>query len=150
VVDATADPADDGSPLLDAAGKVIGVVAAVPSGGPPGLVALDGRSAASLVASAGGGAHSGPTLGLSSALLDAADAAAAHARPGALIVDVTAAGPAARAGLRVGDVVTAIDGAQVTADHPLDPVRLGLATGQNVTLTVDRGGQEQSIDLTVG
>ena len=149
-VDAVADPGGDGAPLLDAAGRVIGVVVDVPSGGPPGVVALDGRSAASLVASAGGGTHSGPTLGLSSALLDAADAAAVHARPGALVVAVATGGPAAQAGIRVGDVVTAVAGAPVTADHPLDPVRLGLATGQHVTLTVVRAGQEQSVDLTVG
>jgi S1-C subfamily serine protease len=148
-LDATPDPADDGAPLLDAAGKVIGVVVHVPSGGPPGVVALEGRSAAALVASAGGGTHTGPTLGMSSALLDAADAAAVHARPGALVVAVAAGGPAVQAGLQVGDVVTAVDGAQVTADHPLDPVRLGLATGQHVRLTVVRAGQEQSVDLTV-
>lgn len=149
VVNAIADASFDGSPLLDAAGKVIGVVVDVP-GGPPGIVALDGRSAASLVASAGGGTHTGPTLGLSSALLDAADAAAVHARPGALVVAVTAGGPAAQAGLKVGDVVTAVSGAQVTADHPLDAVRLGFATGQHVSLAVVRAGQELSVDLTVG
>jgi S1-C subfamily serine protease len=149
-VDAIADPADDGAPLLDATGKVIGVVVDVAGGGPAGVLALDGRSAASLVASAGGSARTGPTLGLNAAQLDAADAAAVHARPGALVVSVDPGGPAGLAGVRVGDVVTAVNGTAVTADRPLDPVRLGLATGQHVRLTVLRAGQEQDVDLTVG
>jgi S1-C subfamily serine protease len=147
-MDAVADPADDGAPVLDATGKVIGVVADV-AGGPPGVLALDGRSASNLVSAAGGN-RTGPTLGLATAILDAADAAAIRARPGALVVAVDATGPAYQSGLRVGDVVTAVNGAQVTPDHPLDPIRLGLATGQHVRLAVLRSGQEQDVDLTVG
>ena len=148
-VDAIADPADDGAPLIDAAGHVIGVVAAFGAGAPPGVTALDGRSAAALAAG-GAGSHGGPTMGLSAALLGAADAAAVHARAGALVVMVDPGGPADAAGLRPGDVVTAIDGVQVDSGHPLDALRLGLATGQHVRLSVLRAGQTSDIDLTVG
>ena len=145
-VDAIADPADDGAPLIDGAGHVIGVVAAFDGSAPAGVTALDGRSAAALAA----GSRGGPTMGLSAALLGAADAAAVHARAGALVVTVDPGGPADAAGLRPGDVVTAIDGVQVDAGHPLDAGRLGLATGQHVRLSVLRGGQPSELDLTVG
>lgn len=149
-VDAVSDPADDGSPLLDAAGQVIGVVTVAPPGGPPGVVALDGRAGSDLVAAAGRGSGASPTLGLTYQLLGAADAAAVHASPGALIVAVASGGPADRAGLRAGDVVTAVDGIGVDTDHPLDPVRRGLATGQRVRLSVLRGSQVLEVQAVIG
>jgi len=61
-----------------------------------------------------------------------------------------AAGPAAAAGLIPGDVVTAVGSTRLDADHPLDPTVLGLAPGQQVSLTVYRNGASRSIALTVG
>ncbi|HET9050830.1 MAG TPA: S1C family serine protease [Candidatus Dormibacteraeota bacterium] len=148
-VDATADPEDDGAPLLDSSGHVIGVVASFDSGAPPGVTALDGRSASAL-ASAGVSPGVRPSMGLSAVILDAQDAAAIHGRAGALVVTVDAGGPAGAAGLHPGDIVTSIDGAQVDAGHPPDAVALGLATGQHVRLGVLRGGQAVEVDLTVG
>ena len=48
---------------------------------------------------------------------------------GALILSVTAGGPAAAAGLLPGDVVTAVGSTALDADHPFDPTVLGLAPG---------------------
>jgi hypothetical protein len=47
-------------------------------------------------------------------------------------------------------VVTAVGSTRLDADHPLDPTVLGLAPGQQVTLTMDRNGTTRSITLTVG
>ena len=59
-------------------------------------------------------------------------------------------GPAAKAGLKDGDIITAIGGQTIDAEHPLDLVLLTHAPGDSVTLTVLRDGTSQSIDLTLG
>ena len=150
-VDATPDPQDDGGPLLDAAGQVVGVVVAV-TGDPSlsGVIALSGRDAASLVDRLShGGSSLRPTFGVVAILLDPATAAAAGLPQGALIRSVTPGGPAEKAGLQAGDVVTAVNGASVDSEHPLDPAALGLESGQTVTLSVTRGRQQLTATLTV-
>jgi serine protease Do len=150
-VDATADPADDGAPLLDGAGQVIGVVVASPAGAPPGLFALSGRAAAGLVNRLTHGGVSGSTgFGVDAVPLDTATAAAAGTHPGALIRSVIPGGPADSAGLLSGDVVISVQGSSVDADHPLDPVVFNLASGQRVTLTVARGSLQFNVELTLG
>ena len=150
-VDATPDPQDDGGPLLDANAQVVGVV--VSAGGDPslsGVVALSGRDAASLVDRLShGGSSQRPTFGVTAVLLDPATAAAAGLSHGALVRTVVAGGPADRAGVQRGDVITAVNGVDVDADHPLDPAAFGVETGQAVSLSVSRGGQQITLSLTV-
>ena len=150
-VDATPDPRQDGAPLLDGNGNVIGVVVNAGNAA-PGVVALSMTSAASLVVAATGGGPSAavPALGVQSQTIDPATAAAAGAPVGSLILSVTAGGPAAAAGLLPGDVVTAVGSTRLDADHPFDPTVLGLAPGQQVALTVYRNGASRTIELTVG
>jgi len=150
-VDATPDPRQDGAPLLDGNGDVIGVV--VDAGGAaPGVVALSMASAADLVTAATGGGTGAPVpaLGAQSEIIDPATAAAAGVPVGALILSVTTDGPAATAGLLPGDIVTAVGSTQLDADHPFDPTVLGLAPDEQVTLTVYRDGLTKSFQLTVG
>lgn len=150
-LDATPDPQDDGGPLLDAAGRVLGVVVAVPQDPSlPGMVALSGRDAAALVDRLShGGTSQRPTFGVVAVLLDPATASAAGLPRGALIRSIVPGGPAEMAGLLKGDVVTAVNGAGVDADHPLDPAALGLAAGQTVSLSVTRDGRQLQASITV-
>jgi S1-C subfamily serine protease len=150
-VDATPDPQDDGGPLLDAAGHVVGVVvsgAADPA--LPGMVALSGRDAAALVDRLShGGTSQRPTFGLVAVLLDPATAAAAGLPRGALVRSVVPGGPGEKAGLLKGDVITAVNGVTVDSDHPLDPAALGLEAGQTVSLSVTREGRQLQAAVTV-
>jgi S1-C subfamily serine protease len=150
-VNATADPLNDGGPLLDAAGRVVGVVLAVTQDPSlPGMVALSGRDAAALVDRLShGGTSQRPTFGVVAILLDPATAGAAGLPRGALVRTVVPGGPAEKAGLLKGDVITAVNGAQVGPDHPLDPAALGLEAGQTVSLSVTRAGQQQQISVTI-
>lgn len=149
-VDATPDPQDDGGPLLDAGGQVVGVVVAASDPALTGVVALSGRDAAALIDRLShGGSSLRPTFGVAAVLLDAATGAAAGLPPGALIQSVLPGGPADKAGLLRGDVITAINGVGIDADHPLDPAALGLQTGQDVTVSVTRGKQQLTVSLTI-
>jgi serine protease Do len=150
-VDAPPDAREDGAPLLDGNGDVIGVVVDAGTAA-PGVVALSMTAASALVAAVTGtgGNAPVPTLGADSEIVDPATAAAAGVPVGALILSVTAGGPAAVAGLVPGDVITSVGSTSLDVDHPFDPTVLGLAPDQQVTLSVFRDGATRSVDLTVG
>jgi S1-C subfamily serine protease len=58
--------------------------------------------------------------------------------------------PAAAAGLRKGDVITAVNGSAVDDRHPLDNVLVAFAAGENVTLTVARGSKTLDVPVELG
>ncbi len=69
---------------------------------------------------------------------------------GKLVVEaVTEDGPAAKAGLKQGDVVTAIDGKKVTDAKGYAAELTGKAAGDKVKLTITRGKKEQTVELTL-
>ncbi len=69
---------------------------------------------------------------------------------GALVREIVPNSPAERAGLQVGDIITAINDMPVDADHPLTMVLSEFKPGQRVTLKVWRAGQTRTINLTLG
>jgi S1-C subfamily serine protease len=58
--------------------------------------------------------------------------------------------PAAAAGLREGDIITAVDGQRIDAANPLDVVLVTHSPGEEITLQVLRDGQQLTIKLTLG
>jgi serine protease Do len=69
---------------------------------------------------------------------------------GVMIGNVDHSGPAARAGLRPGDTLLAVNGDKV--DTSRDLIRAVAATppGNNVRLSVRRGGRDMDVSVTVG
>ncbi len=69
---------------------------------------------------------------------------------GAILREVVADSPAAQAGLQVGDVITAVDGAAVDAAHTLRDRVAAHHPGDSIELAVLRGGETLSIRVTLG
>jgi putative serine protease PepD len=69
---------------------------------------------------------------------------------GAQVTQVQAGSPAATAGLRPGDLVTAIDGKKMTSTQQFIETVDTYSPGQTITLTVKRGGSTQDVKLTLG
>lgn len=69
---------------------------------------------------------------------------------GVLIASVTSGGPAARAGLRAGDVVVQLDGKPISSISVLDTTLLRMKPGDIVTVGFYRGSQQQTARLTLG
>jgi serine protease Do len=63
---------------------------------------------------------------------------------------IIAGSPAAAAGLRDGDIVTAVDGISIDAANPLDDILTEYAPGRTVALDVLRNGQKIALTLTLG
>jgi serine protease Do len=69
---------------------------------------------------------------------------------GVPIANIDRSGPAAKAGLRPGDVVLAVNGTRVDTSQGLIKAVAATAPGNSVVLTVRRGGQNVQISVTVG
>jgi Do/DeqQ family serine protease len=68
---------------------------------------------------------------------------------GAIVSDVKEGSPAARAGLKTGDVILALDGKPVDSSNSLRNHIAPLGPGAKVTLTVMRDGHEQTVNATL-
>jgi putative serine protease PepD len=68
---------------------------------------------------------------------------------GAEVVGVPAGTPAAAAGLKTGDVVTSVDGKQITDGISLIVAIRSHQPGETVTLDVQRKGEGKSVKVTL-
>src|SRR5215831_13559283 len=118
--DAAINPGNSGGALVDANGRLIGINTAIysRSGGSQGIgFAIPANMVRVVVASAktGGSAVVRPWLGakLQEVTPEIADSMGLKRPSGALVANVAAGGPAARAGIKTGDVIVSIDGTVV-------------------------------------
>ncbi len=70
--------------------------------------------------------------------------------PGVAVLQVQPGSAAERAGLRKGDVITALNGAPVNDPNTFRNLVAGTAPGTEVTLTIKRNGKEQQVRATLG
>ena len=160
--DAAINPGNSGGALLDSDGKVIGVNVAIASAG--------GSSPSSQAGSIGVGfaipanlaqrvadeiiANGSATHGLLGASVgDVTDEATSNTENqvvGAVIREISTGGAAAAAGLRVGDVITKLDGIPVTGKTDLTAQVRALAAGASAKITYVRDGKPSQVDVTLG
>ena len=149
--DAALNPGNSGGPLLDGQGRVIGVNSQIESSssatgqgqnsGVGFAVPSDTvRRVVDQLRTSGKATHA--YLGVS--LGDAANDG------GATVGALTSGGPAADAGLRRGDVVTAVDGKPVEASEDLTSAVDAREPGDTMKLTVTRGGARKTVDVKLG
>ena len=75
----------------------------------------------------------------------------ADGSPGGVgVVTVTGGGPADRAGLRAGDVITAAAGQQTPGTTALSQVLAAAQPGDKVAVTISRDGQDRTVQITLG
>jgi S1-C subfamily serine protease len=149
---AVVDPVSSGGPLLNLAGQVIGVtVAADSSVAAPtfALSATDIRSEVEQIVR--DGKLLLPYLGITSGNITSQDAALQAAPVGASVTALTPGGPAETAGVKDGDVITAVDEVKLDDAHPLAQVLDNqFRPGQRVTLTLSRLGSTSQVQATLG
>ena len=147
--DAPINPGNSGGPLLDAAGRVIGVNAQIATGGSSGNVgigfAVPSNTARQVVPRLEQGkridrAHLGVETSPASAVGDI----------GARIERVIPGGPAQRAGLREGDVIMRVGDKDVNDPSDVSSAISARKPGDEVEIQVERGGQVTKIEARLG
>jgi Do/DeqQ family serine protease len=147
--DAAINPGNSGGALVDVNARLIGINTAIysRSGGSIGIgFAIPSNMVKVVVASAhgGNGAVKRPWLGakLQTITPDIAENLGLNRPSGALVASVSPSGPAARAGLKTGDVIVGIDGLPVEDPNGFEYRFMTRPLGHSAQLGVLRGGKD--------
>jgi putative serine protease PepD len=148
--DAAVNPGNSGGPVFDAQGRVVGIVDQIATGGSnidqgSGVgfaVPIDPVKAELSQLEAGGSvAHPYLGVGLQEASIN---------QQGAQVQSVSSGGPAATAGVKVGDLITAFNATPVIGPSQLVAALDALKPGNQVTLNVKRGSNTLKLTATLG
>jgi putative serine protease PepD len=154
--DAAINPGNSGGALVDAAGDVVGINSAIASLGSSSLGSSQSgnigvgfaipinqaRTISNELIATGHAVH--PLLGVS-----LEDQTGSGGTDQAVVHSVTAGSPAALAGIKEGDVITAVDG---TPTEGVDAVIAAIRThqpGEKVTVAIVRGGSTKTVTATL-
>ncbi len=158
--DAAINPGNSGGPLLDGNGEVLGLNDQIETnnstaGGQGSSSGVGFAIPSDMVAHIAGEIIAGHKIrhAYVGVFLNGASTGGAEISPRSSLDPqggVQPGGPASRAGLRAGDLITAINGNKVTSTQQFIETVDTFSPGQTITLTVKRGGATKSIKLTLG
>jgi putative serine protease PepD len=149
--DAPINPGNSGGPLLDDSAHVIGVNSQIAtSGTSQGNLGIGFAVPANTVRQVvpilkKGGSIKRAYLGVQTQPADPSKNST-----GAQIAVITPAGPAARAGLRVGDVVKSVDGKRIVDPTQLSTIVSAKKPGDQASVVIERNGASQTVQVTLG
>jgi S1-C subfamily serine protease len=141
--DTAINPGNSGGPLLNGRGEVVGINTAIAGRAQNIGFAIAITPVMDIIDELRGGNVPGRALlGVSMQPTGVG--------PGAEIVEVTLGSGAADGGLRVGDVIVAVDGVAITDPTSLGAAIAGFQPGDTITVTVERGASTQEFTVTLG
>jgi len=154
--DAAINPGNSGGALVNMSGRLVGINTAIfsRSGGSQGIGFAIPSNMVSVVAGSaksGGSAVQRPWLGarLQAVTPEIAESLGLKRPQGVLVAGLSPNGPAARAGLRSGDLIVSVDGQDVDDPNAFD-YRFGTKPiGGAARLGVMRAGKETSLNVTL-
>ena len=161
--DAAINPGNSGGPLVDASGRVIGITTALADSAQGIGFAIPIDIAKPIMQQALAGEKlSRPFIGISYMPIDRGLATKSnlpldhgawiHAedQTGNPIEAVVAGGPADKAGIKTGDIVTSIEGQAIDPTHPLEDILVHYAPGRTISVELYRDGKYTTVRLTLG
>ena len=154
--DAAINPGNSGGALVDMAGRLVGINTAIfsRSGGSQGIgFAIPANMVRVVVASAkgGGGVVKRPWLGakLQAVTPDIADSMGLKRPGGALVSSIVPGSPAARAGLKAGDLIVSVDAQTVDDPNAFDYRFATKPLGGNAQLGIVRAGRDMTVAVAL-
>jgi S1-C subfamily serine protease len=161
--DAAINPGNSGGPLIDSAGRVIGVSTAIAQTAQGIGFAIPINVAKPILQQALAGEKlSRPYIGIAYVAIDLGlktqnnlpldHGAWVHNEDasGNSIDAVVAGSPADKAGIKNDDIITAIEGEAIDGAHPLEDLLVQYAPGRTVSVDLYRGGKALTVHLTLG
>jgi serine protease Do len=155
-IDAPVNKGNSGGPTFDVDGNVIGVNTAIfsPSGGSVGIAfAIPASTVKSVVAQLkdkGTVTRGWIGVQIQPVTAEIAESIGLKKAEGALVSEPQANGPAAKAGIEAGDVITAVNDVAVKDARDLAKQIGSIAPGTSVKLTVWRKGEEKNLTVSLG
>jgi serine protease Do len=152
--DASINPGNSGGPLLNTAGEVIGINTAIfsQSGGSIGIgFAIPVNMAKDLLPQLKNGKVVRGWLGVMIQKItpDLKSKLKLSDEIGALVADITAEGPADKAGIERGDVIVSFDGKEIKQMHDLPYIVASTPIGKTVTVGLIRKGQTKTVKVKI-
>ena len=154
--DAAINPGNSGGALVDDEGKLVGINSIIESasGSSSGVgFAIPSNYAVEIARKIiNGEAITHAYLGGSFQTVTAQNASRAglSVNQGAYVAEVTSGSPADKAGIKQGDVITAIDGEEITSSDGVVLAVRSHNVGDTVSVTLVRGSQTQTVSVTLG
>jgi serine protease Do len=155
-IDAPVNKGNSGGPTFDMDGNVIGINTAIfsPSGGSVGIAfdipADTVKSVVAQLKDKGSVTRGWIGVQIQPVTAEIAESMGLKKAEGALVAEPQANSPASKAGILVGDVITAVDGHAVKDARDLAKQIGAMAPGATAKLTVLRKGEERTMSLTLG
>jgi S1-C subfamily serine protease len=147
--DAALNPGNSGGPVLDASGKVVGIVDQIATNGSSDTSSGVGFAVPiDLVKSELSQLEANKTV--EHAYLGVSTSSVSTTTEGALVQSVSSGGPAGDAGLRAGDVITALGSTPIKGTNDLVGAIAAHKPGDRVTVTVRRGSETRNVRVTLG
>ncbi|MET0210426.1 MAG: Do family serine endopeptidase [Burkholderiaceae bacterium] len=153
--DAAINPGNSGGALIDARGNLVGINTAIysRSGGSLGIgfaiPVSTGRQVMEQLITSGGVTRGYIGVEPQDVTPELADAFKLSRKDGVIIAGVVRGGPAARAGIRTGDIVTEVDGTSITDTTTMLNLIAQLPPGREIVLKLARANQQLEIKLQV-
>ena len=154
--DVAVNPGNSGGPLFNMAGEVVGINSQIfsTSGGFMGLsfaIPIDlAMQIKDQLVKDGHVTRGYVGVYIQQITQDLADSFGLKTPEGALVTKVEKGSPAEKAGLREGDVITALNGRKITSSVTLPMLVSSIRPGTKANLTVIRDKKEMGIDVTIG
>ena len=158
--DAAINPGNSGGPLVDASGAVVGINTAVATDSSGIGFAIPIDIARPIMSQAvAGEALTRPWIGIrfesidqkvkkaNNLTVDNGALVSTGAGTGSAVVEDS---PAAKAGVKDGDIILAINGIRIDQEHPLDALLVQFKPNDSVTLDVLRDGSQVTLTVTLG
>jgi len=145
--DAAINPGNSGGPLLDSAGRVIGVNTAILTAGGGGSVGVGFAVPSNTVREVVPRLESGGSVRRAYLGVQTRES---QTGPGAYVAELTPGAPAAAGGVQVGDTIVGVNGTPVTIPEDISSAIADRKPGDEVEIEVERAGARTTLRVELG